>query len=554
MAAVARCPECEHEFAFHDDDSAAAAECPACGAVLSSASSAPADMAGEARNGENRGSDRFDKWFRSADTVADVREGAMGFSQYGLKSPAADEDAPVAPSAGEKAAFGGGETSDAMTPGDEPGLDLELHAGESATWEDANKMDAMLADIEGDATPADRGALDPLDFRQYDDELANKATMNYAELAAETAGGDSQSPGDASEPVEDTSAARILAVRSVRGKPSKSRLRSLLGTAFAGIIGLALGYYVLLWISGPSGDFLDVANYIPNAIRPPSLRSDGPRIATRRSDESVPAAAANNARRGAEPVPNERPAAERQPEAVQANYETSSVPLGGVAGADDHRYAVPSPATPAPRPEAGAAVKPAVPLRVSGAPTYSAEQVSATLQAARDAAPGLAAGSLDDPAVRRAKGAGFEKLCELALAYTFADRGPKGASEIASLSRDADIIFRRMLVDPRTRGEVARIVPIWIGSPHRSHGGVFFAGNLLDRENRGALVEFRVDSGVGEPLVVLASPDLQEALANLGGPVAVIGVLVDEPQERIPGYAGEARRAIWAGGLLRLDE
>ena len=54
-----------------------------------------------------------------------------------------------------------------------------------------------------------------------------------------------------------------MAVRATaRRRPRKSFLRQLVGIVGGGIVGLALGYYLLLWIGGPDRDFLQLGQQL----------------------------------------------------------------------------------------------------------------------------------------------------------------------------------------------------------------------------------------------------------------------------------------------------
>jgi hypothetical protein len=188
--------------------------------------------------------------------------------------------------------------------------------------------------------------------------------------------------------------------------------------------------------------------------------------------------------------------------------------------------------------------------RITGIPQYSADQLDAALVAARVAQPGLIDGDLSDKQAQQTKGLSYSKLAVLAEVQTFVD--DDGAAMAGSLSPTAaESLFIETLRDPRVRLEVAQIAPIWITSAHRRHGGIFFAGTIASRLDKGPLVVCTVDTGVGDPLIVVAPAALGPRLPS-GGPIAVVGSLIDNPGERIEGYGG-AERVVWAKSLLPLD-
>jgi hypothetical protein len=128
-----------------------------------------------------------------------------------------------------------------------------------------------------------------------------------------------------------------------------------------------------------------------------------------------------------------------------------------------------------------------------------------------------------------------------------------GANDSADAERTAAVeqLFRETLADARIRGEVARITPVWIKSAHRRHGGVFFAGAITDRVERGPLIECQIDLGTVEPLTVLVPKHLVDQL-GWSRTVGVVGSLIDRPAERIAGYDGLATQVVWAKSLLPL--
>jgi hypothetical protein len=189
--------------------------------------------------------------------------------------------------------------------------------------------------------------------------------------------------------------------------------------------------------------------------------------------------------------------------------------------------------------------------KITGAPNYSLDQLATTLAAAREAQHGLIAGSLNDQTVMRTKGLSYSKLAELAEVMTFVDVQKDLASAVPSPST-GDVLFAETLAELRIRDEVARIAPVWIGSPHRRHGGIFFAGTIVSRMQQGPFVELVVSLDAATSLTVIAPGESVDRLPP-AGPIAVVGSLVDKPAERIEGYRGAAMQAVWAKSLLPLD-
>ena len=125
--------------------------------------------------------------------------------------------------------------------------------------------------------------------------------------------------------------------------------------------------------------------------------------------------------------------------------------------------------------------------------------------------------------------------------------------DAAKLQQEADGLFRAILATPHTREEVGQIVPKWIASPNRRHGGVFFAGSVASHEAKGSVSECSIDLGGGQSLPVLLPAALGEQLKGSSTPVAVVGWIVDKPAENVPGYTGTAPQAVFASKLIPLE-
>jgi hypothetical protein len=428
--------------------------------------------------------------------------------------------------------------------------------------------------------------------------------------------------------------AEVPDVVPARTKPRKKRsaLRTLILATASGIIGLAAGYLALLWIGGPSMDFLQVAELVPQAVLPSSFQTKQPTILaqnrpalvtpapespapeTTMAEEVTPETPDDEA---SDSAPAEEVAAEEQPAAtepetieavavteaesetpaeVQAGYtttedpaatdaETEAIPAtepateeiaedlpatedtsdSGPAASEltvGDRYADGATATDVtPAEPAELAEEPAAelitetevvqPVRIEGAPSFTATDLSAALDMAKNAQPSLIEGNFtDSQEVARAKGLSYAALADLAQKATFESDAHPNASP---LQQETAGLFRQTLADPRIRSEVAVILPKWIASRNRKHGGVFFAGTVADQQQQGSVTEYRVELDGGQSITVLTpSADIGGQL-DAAHPQAIVGYIVDQPAQKIEGYTGTAKQAIWASHLVPLE-
>jgi hypothetical protein len=193
-----------------------------------------------------------------------------------------------------------------------------------------------------------------------------------------------------------------------------------------------------------------------------------------------------------------------------------------------------------------------VEVQVDNAPSFTGDDISAALSAAAKAQPQLVGGRFaDGNAVKRAKGAGYMVLADLAQKVLFVDTAAGG--EVAPLAQEANELFRNTLADADTRADVAQIVPMWMASKNRKHGGVFFGGAVTAQQEAGSVVECQVKLDGGQAVTVLVPPSAAGQSLDAAQPVAIVGWIVDNPKAHVSGYTGSAQRAIFARSFMPLQ-
>lgn len=346
------------------------------------------------------------------------------------------------------------------------------------------------------------------------------------------------------EPVfSEPEAAAIPAVPFVlpgipRARKKRSAVRMLVGTALGGVVGLSLGYIVLLNVLGPEGDFLQVAKYLPSAVLPKSFETNSTQLAEAAT----------------KPIDSQPEESAAVPAGYAEETKTPAEPSALDEPATDDRYGIePSPLDePAAEPIVDATPdKTVAPLPLRG-PTFTVDQLATALEAGKAAKAGLVAGDLSNETVRRTKGMSYAKLCDLAEALTFVDRSSSSVKSEQAIE-DADRLFRELLADAHTRSEVARIAQIWIPSPHRGHGGIFLAGTVSGGQIAGDVYEYELADGDGSKLTLLMREPLDPLVEGSDRPVGIVGSIVDNPAEQVTGYNGTAERAIWVARAIPLD-
>src|SRR6185503_319828 len=188
---------------------------------------------------------RIDQWFRSNKTLSDVPQAASDSDEEIEVQKIEPQDIdPLAGSKtidiGEMRAAGGFDSDFELDqPAETP--------HDAAAWDDSQDMERLLAGIENE--PA-----------HSFDEPAEAAYQDTHDTHEER-NGDQMAAAEAWTP--DAS----MQVTPGMGEPRRKRsiVRTMFVTAIGGLVGLALGYYALLWLRGPEIDFLEVAKYLPKA-------------------------------------------------------------------------------------------------------------------------------------------------------------------------------------------------------------------------------------------------------------------------------------------------
>lgn len=465
---------------------------------------------------------RFDQWFRGEAERAGLELAGLPYDASGTPAERAgvEEDASTIDGTADAATIeypAAVEAEGRVEPDSERQPPVPSPKVRS-TWDDSEQMDRLLADVE--MTSSDDALEDPIRH----DHVA-------ADLRREL--GDEPEADDTSEE-DPIGAVAPLIFAAGRVPPRRnSALRMVVGTVTSGVVGLALGYYALLWLKGTEGDFLNIAPHLPSAVLPTEAATG----ATVNADD------------------------DKQRAEIQASYTApvaesdSSVPRDDGLAADEARSTADDAGMLRPFDEPAAQPLADAP-RSDGSlldpPVFTADELAAALQTALQAERNLAAGDLrDSREVQRAKGLSYSLLCDLAQKAAFVERESSSES-LRPLVEDAEQLFRRVLSDSHTRNEVAIIVEKWIVSPHRTHGGVFFAGTISQEVERGSVVECRFDLGSSRSLTVLC-PQAAALSQHSSRPVAVVGWIVDAPAEKIRGYSGSAPQAVWASRLISLD-
>ncbi len=490
---------------------------------------------------------RIDAWFRSAKTLNDLPQSISG-------GPDQNEEPAVEPQPVTLADSSATLESDVDVASSETrNSDFELEMPpelppETAAWDDSQHMERLLADLENQ----------PVDSLERGSE-------------------DATTPADEqpSQPDGDWSADVPLSVPigTDTPRPKRSIVRAMVFTVFGGVVGLGLGYYVLLWLGallhrGPEIDFLDVAKYLPKAVLPATFRAEEKPVA--KASSSAPSStdmiadlAASAKTSESKPTTTSAPPEKKATPEKQTAFTAPDVSTKpNTNELSDGRYGTPGKTTEAPPHEPAKLETPQAapltetkspePARIADAPSFAAGQLTTALQAANEALPALVAGNLaDGQEVAHAKGTSYMTIADMAQKATFVE--PSASPDAKQLQRRVDEFFRNTLSNDHTRNEVAQIAPKWLSHSPRPQNGVFFAGTVTHQERKGSVDECSVDLGGGQSITVLMPAAAGTEFNGSSRPVGVAGWIVEKPSEQVAGYTGSASQAVFAQRLIPLE-
>lgn len=441
---------------------------------------------------------------------------------------------------------------------------------------------------EGESTAADRPESA---FATANDQSAANAmaAIDAADDAAAEDGSSLETEAPASEPA-------TLKVRSkTRAKASAfGFLGQLAGMAFGGVLGLALGYYILLWIGGPQADFLEVRSKLPGWMLPPNRPARDVDRPGRRRRGMAHRDLGNERNLGEllnepdEPVDSggeeeaARPTSALPAEAVPASFEQPTDPSGGAAASPGDAARALAEAEMLQRlpPESAGEDVSSVRVGPQNFKAYSMDELEAALAKvgaalgcerchgagyvleetpARTGSPRLPA-----PEPRRVRcsrcggkpAAGlsaeaFDRLCTLADAVTFAQLAPDDEGR----DRLRQQILSALMLVGSDRGKtqiVGRLAGARLEDSQRMSNGIALAGTVQEAGQVGPLYRTKlVLFGVPKSIVVLSRQAPLPPLAPHDR-VLILGSIVDSPIKNLAGYSGNLTQVVWGGLPMKL--
>ena len=414
---------------------------------------------------------------------------------------------------------------------------------------------------------------DNLEPYQIDDD-ATDPVESTAELNADA---DQFAPSQEQVAVFDSASVTDKARSSDFGLPPRRRSRRgspvmmLVGYVGGGVLGLAIGYAILMW--GFSKDPFDLGPKLPGLLVPAALRSaNTPRVVQYApSTEDTPSDPEPNAADPndqdplfppIEPAPTNGAASNSTPDTAtktddatesQADTASTQEPSANTAPTE----AAPTEVAPAQSSQATAitALLPTGDAQELGPIAKRHYLVDDLLGAVRAAQPTTEAAVTlprDAPQPRKLEvnGAYYTNLSKIAEALTHLDANADPAAREKAL--DAAIAaFLDAAPTSQQLAELGKLGGYWFANPRGN--GIVLAGTVKDAKPAGKLYESTVEplggrSGDNRAITVVSPAPLTDDSNRV---VLVAGTIVDRPAENLRGYQGAAKRVVW--GAMAID-
>lgn len=362
---------------------------------------------------------------------------------------------------------------------------VDTHLGSSASHEFAVPESDLVPDSQSDELRDKAESWVPESPGEYIDEddltvktIGDQTVKNYVS--------DTEAPG-----------VEIVADDAPRKKRKRSVMRTFL-SASLGVVGIPIGLYVLLWLRGPAGDVVNIAQYLPSFMLPSGFNdSDIP-------EEPLPAQIAAE-----QPLP---PTEESLTEAEDTAEET----------------------TPAVRRDPQVAPASAV-VAVYRGPKFDlvdSEEFAELLSTAEVAAPQLGEGDLGSKESVSHKGQAYMALARLAEKSSFLNQ-PGLTPEQTAKTLLAKQLFESTMRDKDVARDLPQIALRWWQYAERPSSGVIFVGRIgsIQANEAGEIAYVSLDT---EPVAPEIPVLMAEVTHSEGELIGIVGSIMADAQQRLP--------------------
>ncbi|HEX7445987.1 MAG TPA: hypothetical protein VF306_00500 [Pirellulales bacterium] len=400
------------------------------------------------------------------------------------------------------------------------------------------------------------------------DGVLSRNERRHDESGVDALGDVTVSTGAASSAIEVERPSFRVAAQPRRRVSASGAIVQLFGMAAGGAVGLAIGYWILLWLN-PRADFLELRGKLPGWMMPggrqhsslehtPAASPTGDAPASQRllagliDDADAPLAGESPSLDAVQPADftqtEPTDLADRKPPA-EPPLDQPTPPLVGPRGFTPHESTELKSAI-----EAATLALRCEQCRAKQSPHRAAAAVASSDPDASNPPArktprcehcrGTGVGSITAPV--------FERLCQLAETATFAhlDNADDAARDGY---RNAAQDLMLLVGADRARGEViGRLAADRLDNSQRPSNGVILCGSVAQAGYHGEMYVMRIVlSGIARTVTVV-SRDAPQPPFGQRDHVLILGSIIDSPANNLAGYEGDEPQVIWGGVPFKL--
>ncbi len=317
-------------------------------------------------------------------------------------------------------------------------------------------------------------------------------------------------------------------------------LRHLIGIVGGGVLGLAAGYLIVLWVRGPSGDFLKVGGQLPPWMVPASFNAPEEPEKELTLDErlaKLPKLPRNTEAPDdqlSEPTNPDNEPGNQEASSPSDNLDEESSPSSAAGDSPDSEAELPAEHQPP------VAEKPGL----RNPPQRTAEDLDSALRQAYRVRKDFESEKLGKRQV-----AAYLRFCRLGetfCAFRAEDDELNPEVQLRKRYRATKRILRQALTPGPVTQNLQKLSALWYHKKDRPENGVLLVGTVVNSIDHGTFVEskLRLDKQTVVSIFSYNRPGWQEHELGI-----VLGTIVDRPNEHLAGYTGSPQKVVW-GALL----
>ncbi len=193
--------------------------------------------------------------------------------------------------------------------------------------------------------------------------------------------------------------------------------------------------------------------------------------------------------------------------------------------------------------------------RLVGAPSYSAKELQEATNYSESIVKQLLQTTSMEGADRdQALGKHYAELCYLAQVVSLLDL-KSDSQGLKTTEMMAVELYKKLFYEDASIEQINQVAKQWIQWIERPYGGVFLSGIPDDMQYAGELIQYRMPLGDSHVMIVTEEPiNVDRYVMSDSQRMGIIGIVIEDPAERITGYEGDAEQVIWCRKTIPVGE